>query len=166
MDAADNAHATGSLQWATTRLSELLAGCSRHTADPAAGEWHDPAAAVWLARTSRHLLQHAEHFAEIRPESLLLAGSSAHGALPEPPEDASEAALAALEPARPAAAAALVERLETEAAELREQCDPWADGALRRALDFLLADLASARAERPAATSEEGIHFRLVAPVG
>ncbi len=169
MHAADNSRAAASLQWTTTRLGELFADWSRVAGD-------DPAALVWLTRSARHLQEHAARFAQVRPDSVLLAGSTAGDAPPDPPDDHSEAGLAALAGAGDpvAAAAALLERLEAQAGELQTRCDPHADGALRRAVGFLLSDLATARADRPdsagaadaAAAAAAEIELRLVARVG
>ena len=168
MHAAANARAAASLQWTTTRLSELFADWAR-AAD-------DPAALVWLTRSARHLQEHAARFAQVRPDSVLLAGSTACDAPPDPPDDRSEVGLAALAAAGDplATAAALLARLETQACELRCQCDPHADGALARALDFLMIDLKTAQADRPdsagtaagTAADTPKIEFRLVARVG
>jgi len=198
MHTADNARATSSLMWTTTRLCVVFAGWSAQAAETdnraAAG------CAVWLRRAGRCLWDHSRWFSGIRPESLLLEGSSAHGASCKPPEPATVVGLAALAGSQGAAehsallqherppqdprtqagtAAALLRQLQTEATELRERCAPHTDGALRRALDFLAADLAALLADRPTGpdgpsgpggrpgpNGEREFGFRLVAPVG
>lgn len=180
MQAAENARVASSLMWTTTRLCVLFRGWSEHS--------KDPAAAVWLYRASRHLWDHAQRFAAIRPESLLLEGSSAQGAECRPPDARSAARLAALQssgdlsrraggqdaqddthdmaPEPVAIAGALIERLEAQAAQRRESCDPQVDGALRRTLDMLMIDLSAARADRPGSGTDIEIDFLLIAPVG
>ncbi len=161
MNAQDNARAGGSLQWATARLFKLFGGWVRCV--------DDPADAVWLARTSRQLGWHVLHFAEIRPDSVLLDGSLVHDPHGFPANELTRALLEDLATTsgdHVGVASALVDLLRSQIQALRAVCDPNTDGALRRALDFLMVDLDTARSEqvRQSAALPAEIHF--VTPVG
>jgi hypothetical protein len=143
------------MQWLTSRLFELLGGWVERV--------DDPADAVWLATLSRHLGWHVAAFAEVMPDSVLLADERAV----VPAEPALVDALVALtDTSDPVGVAAvLVGQLIRECAEIITQCDLHADESLRRAVAFLMIDLASAQANvlRPVAKDAET--FRMVAPV-
>ncbi len=155
MNAADNARACASLQWVTGRLFELMGGWVALV--------EDPEEAVWLATLSRHLGGHVTSFAAVMPDSVLLAEDRE-----VTPADPTLAATldALVDTADPAGVgAALAAQLATECGEIRDKCASHADGSLRRAVEFLMIDLASAEKNRLRPIAKIAETFRMVTPV-